>query len=674
MSQSRQQIWSLIFDPENYDILIKGNLLSLINIVLDIFTPLELATSISVLGTKEPAVFLGIEFSPYALLGTWGATSTVNNLFSNWRNKVFCPLAPRITRKLVSKFLDSQLRQPASYHRTISEGQKVNLANKCYSAVSGIINELALQIIPNTAEITFAVGLLSQWYGPEIGIDLAAILISFIGYNYGMTKYISVRRERFIEQSNRTTTAIEETLSLSDVIFYFSNRRKAIQKLEVATRAYEKAEIEANSSIYNVSFGQTLISSIGFYGTLLYFGYDALQNPEVANDLYYLAVYFATLAYTLAGFGPSVHTMYSSWIELRAVYREMDSAPPPQDQKELPDLKIGQHSPSIEFKGVSFSHNKVTPVLSNISLTIEPGQVVGIVGPSGSGKSTIMELISGIHKPDEGVIEIDGQNIATVNIASLVKNISAVLQTAFISNWTILDNVAFGKDASESEATVEEVMEALKVVNLDEHVKTLPQELQTSAGEKGTKMSGGQRQRLSIARALVKPASILFFDEATSSLDSACAKNVLDIIHKIAKAKNRTIIIISHKLSELMMADKIFVLSDSKIVQSGTHKELMEQTNGYYARAWDLQHKLDSSDSAEPFPDNKHDVKSDTTQLSRQPMSSESKVVTYGQRHFLMSPPPANNKDVKVDVSLGPIETEAKNVPRRNCFEWCTIS
>jgi ATP-binding cassette subfamily B protein len=368
-----------------------------------------------------------------------------------------------------------------------------------------------------------------------------------------------------------------------ETVKYFNNEEFEYQRYDKTREFYENAAVTNTFGLAFLNIGQGIIVSLSLIATLLFAANRLMANEITIGDFVLIHTYLLQLYQPLNILGFAYREIKRAMVEMEQMFDILNKKPEIEDAPNATPLKI--KNPSIVFDHINFAYHPDRQILKDVSFTVPAGKKVAIVGTTGSGKSTITRLLFRFYDAQQGKVLIDGQNVYTVTQESLRKAIGVVPQDTVLFNDTIYYNILYGNP----QATKEDVLHAAKMANLHAFINKLPQGYETLVGERGLKLSGGEKQRVAIARTILKKPAIFIFDEATSALDVHTEKEIQANLNDISK--NQTTLVIAHRLSTIIDADEIIVLEDGKIVEKGTHTQLLKKKQ-LYAAMWDRQSEL----------------------------------------------------------------------------------
>ena len=517
---------------------------------------------------------------PLILLLVYGGLRLVSSLFNELRDAVFARVRYHSMRMISQRVLKHLYSLSLRFHLDRKTGGITRDLERGTNSLSSILNYLVFNIIPTIAEFTFVAIILLGRYEAQFAIVTFATIAVYVLFTLAVTNWrMHFRHEMNALESQSNTYAVDGMLNY-ETVKYFNNEDYEINRYDNTLAQWEEAAIKSQGSMSALNFGQGAVIATGVTFMMIYATQGVVDGVMTLGDLVLVNAMMLQLFLPLSFLGIIYRALKYALADMDSMQKLLDTETEIADAKDAKDLVIIKAH--VRFQHVSFSYRPDRQILDDVSFDIEPGQKVAIVGPSGAGKSTLARLLFRFYDVNSGSIEIDGQAINTVTQTSLRQNIGIVPQDTVLFNETIEHNIRYAKlDASD-----EEIQQAAKMANLHDFIQRLPEQYKTTVGERGLKLSGGEKQRLAIARTVLKNPKILVFDEATSSLDSHSEQQILSSLKSVAE--RHTTLVIAHRLSTIVDADKILVLDDGKLVEQGTHQQLLSK-EGLYHRLWTLQ-------------------------------------------------------------------------------------
>ena len=518
---------------------------------------------------------------PFALLIAYGFIRLANSVLGEIRDTLFGRVTERAMRRIGLRVFEHLHQLDLSFHLNRRTGGLSRDIERGVSGINFLMRFLVFNIVPTFLELFLVMGILWQQYSIAFALIVLVSVVAYIWYSKSVTDW----RTQFIREANNadntsTTRAVDSLLNF-ETVKYFTNETYESQRYDVALKTWEQAKRKNRLSLFALNAGQALIISTSMTAMLGLAAYEVAQGRMTIGDFVLVNAFMMQIFLPLNFLGFVYREIKSSMTNIEQMFSllKIDSAVPDLSDKPL-TLKKGQ----VRFDHVSFAYTPERPILNALSFEIAAGERIAIVGRSGAGKSTIARLIFRFYDVNQGTILIDEQDIKSVSQLSLRSEIGVVPQDTVLFNDTLLENVRYGRpDASETE-----VHRALSLAHLDDFIASLPDGLQTHVGERGLKLSGGEKQRVAIARTILKNPSILVFDEATSALDSRSEQAVMSAIKEVSQ--ERTTIIVAHRLSTIVDCDRILVLDEGRLIEQGSHQALLKQ-RGAYDALWQLQNQ-----------------------------------------------------------------------------------
>jgi len=550
-------------------------------ILKDIVDALDMAGSTA--GSAFP-LQLPIEL-PFMLLLGYGALRLMNVLFNELRDAIFARVRYRAMRDISKKVMTHLYDLSLSFHLDRKTGGISRDLDRGARSLSSILNYLTFNIIPTLTEFVMVAVILFSQYDAEFALITFGTVVIYLAYTMALTEWrMHFRHEMNAYDSEANSRAIDGLINY-ETVKYFNNEDYEVKRYNDTLEKWEECAVKSTSSMSLLNFGQGAIIAIGVTLVMISAARGVVAGELTIGDLVLVNAMMLQLFIPLGFLGIIYRSMKHSLADMDLMFKLLDNQPNIQDANNAKELTVKQAN--IVFKNINFSYNNERQILHDVSFEIPSGQKVAVVGPSGAGKSTLARLLFRFYDTDEGEIQIDGQNLKDVNQASLRKNIGIVPQDTVLFNESVFHNIQYARPG----ASEGEVRHAAKIANIDEFIESLPEGYETVVGERGLKLSGGEKQRVAIARVILKNPRILIFDEATSSLDSHSEQIILKSLKEVSE--EHTTLVIAHRLSTIVDANNIIVLKDGRVSEQGTHQQLLDK-NGLYASLWKMQQDEDT--------------------------------------------------------------------------------
>jgi len=467
-----------------------------------------------------------------------------------------------------------------SYHLDRKTGGITRDLERGTNSLSSILNYLVFNIFPTAAEFTFVAIILLGRYEPHFAIVTFSTVALYIAFTLLVTNWrMHYRHEMNAQESKANSFAVDGMLNY-ETVKYFTNEKYELKQYDDTLDQWEGAAVKSQSSMSLLNFGQGAVIAVGVTLMMIYAAQGVVDGSMTLGDLVLVNTMMLQLFIPLNFLGIIYRALKYSLADMDMMLKLLDTERTVKDKDDAKELNVTDAV--VRFDNVCFDYNQDRKILNGVSFEIPHGNKVAVVGPSGAGKSTLARLLFRFYDVDSGSISIDQQNISEVSQASLRDNIGIVPQDTVLFNHSIEHNIRYAK----LDATDEEIHQAARHANIHDFIISLPQGYDTVVGERGLKLSGGEKQRIAIARVILKNPRILVFDEATSSLDSHSEQLILESLKQVAE--RHTTLVIAHRLSTVIDADNIIVLDKGAVVEQGTHQQLLDK-KGLYAHLWKLQ-------------------------------------------------------------------------------------
>ncbi|WP_030539322.1 ABC transporter ATP-binding protein/permease [Sphingobium sp. DC-2] len=523
----------------------------------------------------EPAVALAI-----ALVAAYAGARFGSVLFDNLRNAVFERVGQEAGRRLSDDVFVHLHRLSLRFHLDRRTGAVTKIVERGTKSIDTMLYFLLFNIAPTVLELAAVCVIFFVKFGPGLVIATLVMVALYIWFTRTVTEWRNqLRRDMVDMDTNAVAHAVDSLLNFETVKYFGAEEREAA-RYGTAMRRYANAAVKSENSLAWLNIGQSLITNLMMAGAMGYTVWGWSRGSFTTGDVVLVNTLLSQLFRPLDLLGMVYRTIRQGLIDMEAMYNLIDTQAEIADAPGAPALKVT--AGEVRFDHVRFGYDPDREILHDVSFTVPPGKTLAIVGPSGAGKSTIARTLFRFYDIQGGRILIDGQDIAQVTQSSLRASIGIVPQDMVLFNDTVGYNIGYGRAG----ATQAEIEAAAMAASIHDFIMRLPQGYDTRVGERGLKLSGGEKQRVAIARTLLKDPPVLVLDEATSALDSRTETEIQDVLRNIAR--KRTTLIVAHRLSTVVDADEIIVLDQGRIIERGRHADLV-RADGLYAAMWARQ-------------------------------------------------------------------------------------
>ncbi|MBT2131178.1 ABCB family ABC transporter ATP-binding protein/permease [Aliiroseovarius lamellibrachiae] len=548
--------------------------------VVTVFTPFLYKAAVDALAgdAANPATWLGL--GAVGLTLAYGGARLMSNGFQQLRDAIFAKVGQRALRQLALETFTHIHRLSMRYHISRKTGGLSRIIERGVKGVDFLLRFLLFSMGPLALELAMVSAILffvfDVWY---LAVVVATIW-AYVWFTFKVTEWrVKIRKEMNDQDTDANQKAIDSLLNFETVKYFGAEAREA-ERYDVAMAGYERAALKTSYSLAFLNFGQAFLITGGLVAVMVLAAMGVQQGKLTVGDFVMVNAYMIQITMPLNFLGTVYREIRQSLVDMGEMFTLLEQPAEVNDKPNAPDLKVA--GGALTFEDLHFGYDDERAILKGVSLQVPAGQTVAIVGPSGSGKSTIGRLLFRFYDVSGGALKIDGQDIRDITQTSLHKAIGVVPQDTVLFNDSIYYNIAYGRP----DASREEVEEAARAAKIHDFIMGLPDGYDTSVGERGLKLSGGEKQRVGIARTLLKNPPILLLDEATSALDTQTERDIQDSLREMGLG--RTVITIAHRLSTIADADQIVVLEQGKIVEQGRHEDLLAR-QGRYSAMWARQ-------------------------------------------------------------------------------------
>ena len=523
------------------------------------------------------------------LLGAYALSRLGQQIFSEAKEYLFSRVAQRAVRAAAMTAFTHLHGLSMRFHLDRQTGGLTRAIERGAKGMEFLMTSAAFEVVPLLVEVVFVSALLWALFGYEYAVITFVTVCLYAFFTLKVTEWrMKFRRQMNTADEQAATKAVDSLINY-ETVKYFNAEAAEADRYNSSMRAYEDAAVLSRTSLAAVNIGQGAIIALGLVLIMGIAGHDIQKGNLSVGDFVTVNTYLLQLYLPLNFLGWVYREIRQSLVDLERMFSLLDEYPDVQDPDGASSLALGQGE--VSFEDVHFAY-KDRPILQGVSFTVPAGRRVAIVGPSGAGKSTISRLLFRFYDPDKGRVLIDGQDIRSVQQASVRAAIGVVPQDSVMFNASIGYNIGYGRQGADEA----EIRQAARLAAVDSFIARLPEGYEALVGERGLKLSGGEKQRVAIARAILKQPTIFLFDEATSALDSQTEKEIQAALNEVSAS--RTTLVIAHRLSTIVDADEILVMQEGRIAERGTHQALLAK-DGLYAAMWDRQSKGFETDRGE---------------------------------------------------------------------------
>ena len=523
---------------------------------------------------------------PVVLVVAYGSLRFGATLFNELRDAVFARVAERAMRRVSLRIFEHLHQRELGFHLDRKTGGLARDIERGTNGISFLLRFTLFNIVPTILEILLVAGILLVVFNVGYVLAILVAVVVYVVFSIKITEW----RTKFVREANArdnqsNSRAIDSLLNY-ETVKYFNNERYEAELYDQDLDDWEKARLKNRLSLATLNAGQALIIGVALIVIMAMAVGEVASGEITLGDFTMINAYLIQLFIPLNALGFVYREIRQALVNVERLFKLLGDKPAIQDAPNAKPLAVDNGE--VRFEHIHFAYRPDRPILQDVNFTIPAGHTVAVVGASGAGKSTLARLLFRFYDVDNGAIRIDGQDIRDVTQDSLRSAIGVVPQDTVLFNDSLYRNLAYGRP----EATEEEVYRAARMAHLEDFIHSLPEGYETKVGERGLKLSGGEKQRVAIARVILKNPPLLILDEATSSLDSLSEQAILGALKEVSQ--QRTTLVIAHRLSTIRDANTILVMDGGRIVESGSHNDLLAR-GGHYAQLWEQQHRSEDN-------------------------------------------------------------------------------
>ena len=519
---------------------------------------------------------------PLYLLAGYAVLRFLSTLFNELRDLLFARVTLRTVATYAEKVFAHLHALSAGFHARRQIGGLLPDIDRGTNGIAFLLGVGLFTIVPTLIEIGLVLSIMLTRYSAWYSVIIVLMFLAYAGFTLAFTARRVLYQRRVNKLDSGAKSQLADSLINYDTIKYFANESLESARFSKLMRGWMEAGMGNQRALFTLHVGQSAAIAVGVAAIMLLAGDEVWRGGMSVGDLVLINAYALQVCLPLNALGFVYREARDAWVNAERLFQLLREQPEIPDSPSLPRLQSS--GGDVVFEHVSFHYDPARPILHDVSFHIPSGRTLAVVGRSGSGKSTLARLLLRLYAPSGGRILVDGQDIGLLSPGSVRESIGVVPQETALFNDTIGYNIAYGRTGS----TLEQVIAASKAAHVHDLIAALPKQYETQVGERGVKLSGGEKQRIAIARAILKNPPLLIFDEATSALDSDSEHAIQQELDRLSR--NRTTLIIAHRLSTIVHAHEIIVMDRGRLVERGSHKELLQRA-GLYARLWLLQQR-----------------------------------------------------------------------------------